>query len=374
MSESPNPNWAWPPPRGPADDQAWGPPNPTDVSRDRWIPGPPAPRPGVVPLRPLSVGEILDGAISYVRRNPVATLGTAAVLTAVSGVLQAVLMIVLSGSFTGALDEQLSSRATADVADALGTDLMMSVGFLVGAVLSWFVGVLATGMLTAMMGAAVLGRSIGAGEAWRIAGPRIPTLLALTLLVGLAVGGVMFVGLFVAVLIGIAAAPWGILMAIPVGLVGIAAGIWIYVSVLLAPVIVVLERRGARQAWTRSVRLVAGQWWRVFGIQLLAVVIASVIGSIIAVPFQIAATFMTGTSGEGSSIGFWIMITAGATISGLVTLPFSAGVVSLLYVDRRMREEGLDILILAEPMTAGAPGVDMAEELPRVYGRGIAPT
>src|SRR3984885_11885612 len=39
----------------------------------QWTP--PAPKPGVIPLRPLSVGEILDGAFTAVRRNPKATLG-----------------------------------------------------------------------------------------------------------------------------------------------------------------------------------------------------------------------------------------------------------------------------------------------------------
>ena len=34
-----------------------------------------APKPGIVPLRPLGVGEILDGAFTSMRRYPKATLG-----------------------------------------------------------------------------------------------------------------------------------------------------------------------------------------------------------------------------------------------------------------------------------------------------------
>jgi hypothetical protein len=53
--------------------QQWGPPQ---------MP-PAAAKPGVIPLRPLGLGEILDGAISYIRANPIATLGlSAAVITA----------------------------------------------------------------------------------------------------------------------------------------------------------------------------------------------------------------------------------------------------------------------------------------------------
>ena len=37
-----------------------------------------APKPGIIPLRPLSVGEILDGTFTTIRRHPKATLGLSA--------------------------------------------------------------------------------------------------------------------------------------------------------------------------------------------------------------------------------------------------------------------------------------------------------
>ena len=47
---------------------------------------------------------------------------------------------------------------------------------------------------------------------------------------------------------------------------------------------------------TRSAKLVRGSWWRVFGIQLLATIIANVVASIIVIPF----TFIAGAvSGDG---------------------------------------------------------------------------
>src|SRR6266700_7483461 len=45
---------------------------------------PPAPKPGVIPLRPVSMGEILDGSIATIRRNPKATLGFTAVVMVAS--------------------------------------------------------------------------------------------------------------------------------------------------------------------------------------------------------------------------------------------------------------------------------------------------
>ena len=47
----------------------------------------PAPMPGGVPLRPLGVGEILSGAFTLIRRNPMATLGLAAIIETLSGII-----------------------------------------------------------------------------------------------------------------------------------------------------------------------------------------------------------------------------------------------------------------------------------------------
>src|SRR4051794_32416621 len=46
-----------------------------------------APRPGIIPLRPLGVGELLDGAFTAMRRYPRATLGLSAIIAAVQQLL-----------------------------------------------------------------------------------------------------------------------------------------------------------------------------------------------------------------------------------------------------------------------------------------------
>ncbi len=45
-----------------------------------------------------------------------------------------------------------------------------------------------------------------------------------------------------------------------------------------------LEKQGIVTAMRRSARLVRGSWWRVFGIQLLAAIIAYVVAAIIVIP------------------------------------------------------------------------------------------
>ena len=50
----------------------------------------PAPKPGIIPLRPIGVSEMLDGAFTAIRRNPRATLGLGAVIMTIYGVIAAI--------------------------------------------------------------------------------------------------------------------------------------------------------------------------------------------------------------------------------------------------------------------------------------------
>ena len=91
-----------------------------------WGAVPQAPKPGVVPLRPLGVGEILDGAISYIRRDPKTVLGVSALIAAAIALLQ----LLMFASFGSLFDRLLSdpaltspSSGTAPDTTALATGL-----------------------------------------------------------------------------------------------------------------------------------------------------------------------------------------------------------------------------------------------------------
>jgi hypothetical protein len=334
---------------GPSD---WGAPPvaplTTTADQSKWRPPPAttsAHRPGVVPLRPLSVGEILDGAITYIRRNPLATMGTAAVLTTISGLLQAWLLFATAGRVTDGLAELATNPDSGDLSAAT-LSLGQSAGLLVGTTVGWLIGILATGMLTVMMGAAIFGKKLDISSAWRAFAPRLLGLFALTILVGLSVAAVVAIGLTAVIFLGALGAA-GILGAILLGLVTAATAVWLWVSLVLSPVILVLEKRGPLQSWRRAMVLVRGAWWRIFGIQLLATVIASVIAGVISVPFQFLASSFGAPNGDPNA-GFWLLITLGSVVAGVITLPFTAGVTSLLYLDRRMRREAFDLTLRSQ--------------------------
>jgi hypothetical protein len=94
---------------------------------------------------------------------------------------------------------------------------------------------------------------------------------------------------------------------------------------------------------------VTRSFWRVFGITLLAGIIVAIAGGILQLPFSVLGAV------SGSGIGATIVIVIGAIAAGTVTRPITAGVTVLLYVDMRMRKEGLDLALRTASGT-GQPG------------------
>jgi hypothetical protein len=328
-----------------------------------WAPPPQAPKPGVIPLRPIAVGEILDGAFTSIRRNPRATLGIAAVVLTISAVITTSLEVLLLsqlGVNTGT-DQTLTSAQLA------GMLAVVIPSGLTALVVAFIVQILLTGMLTAVIGRSVLGDRITAGQAWRVALPRLPALLLATLLTGLALIGPWAGLAAVLIVLAVAGAPGGLIAAAAV-LGVIASGVldvWFWTMFSMSAAAVVLERQGPARALGRSWRLVRRSFWRVFGILLLAGIIVLVASSVLRLPFTvISAAFSSGSAPLAQaiqpSVASLLIGAVGGIIAGAITQPISAGVTVLLYVDLRMRREGLDLALQTATSDGQAPADDFA--------------
>lgn len=319
----------YPVPPGSAPQPGYGamPPPPTFPGHQGYAYAPPAAaKPGVIPLRPLGVGEILDGAIQCVRANPKIMLGLSALVVTVTQ--------LISFALTAAFAQDLSALdpETATPEELIGASGQLIGASLIGGVVSALAQVILAGVLTVVVGRAVLGRSITLGEAWAQLRPRALALVGASILV---------------------------LLLASLGLVlCIAPGVWLYVMWWLATPALVLERAGVTAAMKRSWHLVKGAWWRTFLIVALTVILTFVISSIVAVPFQLVAGFGAFTAGLESvgsvTTASLFASTLGAIVGGTLTYPFTAAVTALVYVDRRMRLEGLD-LELARAAAAPQP-------------------
>jgi hypothetical protein len=328
----------------------WGPWN-------RWG-QPPAAKPGVIPLRPLGVGEILDGAVSTARAHWRTALGVAlgvAVLVQLASTLAG--GIWLRGNDSLEALQNNPRPSTDELLDAMSATFSSAGISLVASLVGT---VIATAMLTVVVSRAVLGRTVTMSDAWRESRPLLPRMLGLTLLVMLIVLGAVFAGVLPGIVLlaaGANVAGSGLFL---LGLIGGAAcGIWLWVRYCLAAPALVLEKQGVTSALRRSAKLVRNSWWRIFGIQILAWLLVQVVGFIVQIPASVIASSVEGDGFQdffsGSLTFSWtylIIIGIGAVLAMTVTLPLSAGITALLYMDQRIRREALDLEL------ARAAGVD----------------
>jgi hypothetical protein len=311
--------------------------------------GPPAP--GGIPLRPLAVGDILSGAFTIIRRNPAATIGLAAIVLTAAAVLSTAITLVV-GALVGRLSLPAAGQnlTQSQIDHLLLRFLEFGVPLLVVAlILSFLFENILTGLLTGVIGRGVLGRRIGLGEAWQLG--RLPALLGASALI-LAILLGMWAPL-TAIVIALAVAHLDAVAAL-IGVLGflsaLVVSIWFSVMLSLAAPAVVLEQLGPVQALRRSWRLASRSFWRLFGILLLTALVVFVASAILQVPFVIIRVLAGGSGvGGGLAVGSTVLIAIigaiGSIVSGAVTRPVSAGVTVLLYLDMRMRKEGLDLVL-----------------------------
>lgn len=111
-------------------------------------------------------------------------------------------------------------------------------------------------------------------------------------------------------------------------LLGVVPGLWLYASWALAvPVFLDEGERGA-SALRRSVRLVRGHWWRVFGLLVLTRFITFVFGLIV----DSVLALLVSLAGEGRFVTFGADLFARAA-AYMLTTPFLAVVIALLYFE-----------------------------------------
>ncbi|MCD2187559.1 hypothetical protein [Actinomycetospora soli] len=312
---------------------------------DPWGFGGPVttPRPGIVPLRPLALGEVLDGAFQYIRAHPRVVLGVSAVVAVITTLIQAPFQATYGQSLEPFLVP--SGGAQPDLGALAGILGGASALLGVSAVVGLLANTVLTGLLVVVLSRSVLGAPVDARECWNAARPRLPGLL----------GVVVLVALVTLLALAVCLAPAGI--AALVGATGLAVGLAalgllvggvaaVVVSVLLslAAPAYVLEGIGVTAALSRSRALVTGRFWPVLGILLLATIIVSIVAGLVGVPFGLVATGVASATGTSPYSLLPLLVSSiGTVIGAALTSPFQAGVTGLLYIDQRMRREGFDI-------------------------------
>lgn len=352
------------------------------MSSPHWMP---APKRGIVPLHPLDFGTILGKSFAMLRHNPAVLLGFAVGVQLVVSVIALGFFILIFASNIERIDTLSPSSPDYDAIMA-GTLGLTIGGALLLSLFSVAVSAIVQGVVAANLRAAALGDRLKLSAVWKQAKPVLWRLIGYTLLIGLAAG--MVITIILAIAVGLAAGLGsvfdtagiviGVIFGILLLLAFIAGAIWIGTKILLVPTVLVIEHCTIRQAVRRSWGLVGGRFWVAFGATALVGVIVGFAANAVSGVSQLFAMLVlpvlmpTGDPFEGddlspSSILFFALL---MVLPQLLTLVISAvgsiaqnTAAGLVYLDARMRKEGLDQALMwhVEHRAAGWPADQLGD-------------
>jgi membrane-anchored glycerophosphoryl diester phosphodiesterase (GDPDase) len=134
------------------------------------------------------------------------------------------------------------------------------------------------------------------------------------------------------------------------------------------PIVIVIERLSIRAAIRRSWSLTIGYFWKTLGIQLLVAVIISAVSNIVSLPLSfilgLAGGLLNPQADEGVGIAVivvaYILSIVVSVVVGAVSAVVQSATTALIYIDIRMRKEGLDLELarFVEARQAGVPVPD----------------
>ncbi|WP_238155422.1 hypothetical protein [Kribbella soli] len=312
------------------------------------------------PLRPWLPADLLDNAARTISDNKTIMLGLPVLagiaLVAVQAVLTEVAVPGGLGGFFGA-DDPFGQA---------GAALLLTYG--VQVVLFSVVSSMLAGIIALAAVRSQLAHRAGPRELMRLVRPALPALAAVGLVQSLSF--MLLLGGWGLAVLGIGAGTDAAISSAAAGAAALAmmfvGGILVLIfgiRLVLAGTVVLMEGRhapdiglyipvrvGVWGALRRSWQLVKGKFWRVFGILLFGGLVVNIIGY--ALQFGVSALIITvgswaDLSDSTGAVVVTIVLAVAAGIATLMTLiaslAFMSAVQALIYLDLRVRREGLDL-------------------------------
>lgn len=312
------------------------------------------PKPGIIPLRPLSIGEIISGAFDAMRANPKSMFLPSLIIMSVMGVISA----LATFSMTRSLDDLFFALETSTAEESPDFDTLSDFSpfsLIIGNIGTTLIQTIATAILTGLLIVAVsrsvLGRMATPSDVWARTKSRVWALIGQSFLTSFILMGFLTISIFISV--GLVWLLWTLtsdssivtlfivltFIVLTLLIVSVSAMLWVRMS--MAPAVLILENTGVISAIKRSWQLTRGSFWRVLGILLLSTFIVSTVSGMVGGALGSIIGFV------GVMVGMVSLFTAiSVVLSSIISafvLPFSAAVIALTYIDLRMRREGLDV-------------------------------
>jgi hypothetical protein len=293
-------------------------------------------------LRPLSVGEMLDAGFKLFRHR----FGTLLACVLVPMLPLSILTTILVASANpDAFDPNATEPTTTD--DEVGGLLAAAV---IALLLHGVAAALAVAACFKVISSAYLGERATAGSSLRHGLRRFLPLIVAYFAIGI---------------------PTGILGVFWIFIIPGLLSIWLTVKWSVTFAAIVAEQAGPFRAMGRSWALTRNNWWRTFATLAVLAVIAVVLY------FAIAIGLTAAVEATAESIGAFAYATVNTLLSVIalaIVFPLIAAVVTVIYYDLRVRNEGFDLELLAKGVGADASRFAVAPELPGTPSQSPPPT
>jgi len=272
-------------------------------------------QPPAAPLRPLGIGEVLDVSLKVVTRH-FKTLAMCVLVVTVP-------LAILDTFVRASTDENaFEFSLTPAEGDSAAFDTAMLGGLAASMVINVLLAALTSAACFRAVGAAYLGSPTTWQESLSFALRRLPSILLVLLLSGLAIAG-------------------GLVLC----LVG---SIWLLVALYFAEPALLFEDTRGVSALKRSYRLVRGRWWPTAGALFVAFLLVGVVQAAVGLLLGVGLAFSNPSTLVAAAATTLVTIAAYT-----VAAPVQAAIAAILYFDLRVRKEGFDLQLLAERIGAG---------------------
>jgi hypothetical protein len=341
----------------------------------------PASRPGIIPLHPLSFGVILGRSFSALRSNPRVLLGFALVVQTLAYVVVLAGVLGIAFASFSRLDTLRPGTEEFDAVLAGSIAITLIAGLVLG-LAAGALGVIVQGIVVTEVAHAAVAEKLTLGALWRQVKPIVWRLLGYAFLVIVVVVAAIAAATTAMIALAAVAGPVAILPVLLLFLAAIPLTWWLMIKLLLVPAAIILEHATIGRAIARSWTLTRGRFWPALGVIFLISMVFGFVAQAVSIPFSLLGSgigSIIAPTGDPEPTAIIGVIAAGLLTQVATLLIQSVAVVvqstatAIIYIDCRMRREGLDLDLLAYVERRDAGATALADPYRENIGRAVIP-
>lgn len=300
-------------------------------------------------LRPRGIAELLDAGVSLYRASFLHFIGVAAVSQIPLGLVTVVVAaLFFSGRTPSFSDIFMEAGPTPSIRPEVIVGLVA--GGLMLALLSFIAESFSLAAMIHSVEQRVYGRRPGIKQVFSESVGRVPTLLAARILYFLITALIYLPAVATFIAAGVSFASGGntglgivlVLVGLALMLGAVALSVLLGIRWVLHAQAVVLEHHSPLRSLFRSSYLVRDRWWFTLGFVIVLSIFASILSSLPGLLIQLPLLIATTAGGE-PGLTVQLLNNMVGTLTQVFVYPIQVMMMTLLYIDYRIRKEGLDL-------------------------------